>query len=71
VVLNGTYRSDLHSALAGLSQEVRDRPKQLGAIAAHLISDKLLGSSDKEVRMLTLTCLVDVLRVYAPEAPYS
>jgi sister-chromatid-cohesion protein PDS5 len=63
--------SELHSALAGLSQEVRDRPKQLGAIAAQLISDKLLGSGDKDVRILTLTCLVDVLRVYAPEAPYS
>ena len=62
---------DLHAKLENLSQDPEERPKGLGQIAAHLISPRLLGHGDKEVRLLSACCIVDVLRVYAPEAPYS
>ena len=31
---------------------------------------KVLGHSDKDVRLLSACCIVDILRVFAPEAPY-
>ena len=62
---------ELHAELSNLGQDPEDRPKGLGQTAAHLISQRLLGHGDKEVRLLSACCIVDVLRVYAPEAPYS
>jgi sister-chromatid-cohesion protein PDS5 len=62
---------ELHQGLSSLSQEAADRPKYLNSIAAQLISNKFLSSTDKELRLLAAVCVVDVLRVYAPEAPYS
>ena len=61
--------NELHDALGKIDQE--ERPKGLQSTAAQLISDKLLNNADKEIRLLTACCLVDILRIYAPEAPYS
>ena len=38
---------------------------------AQLIQHGLLHHSDKEVRLLVCCCLVDVLRIFAPAAPYD
>lgn len=62
---------EVHVALSSLSQDVGDRPKHINAIAANLISNKFLYSTDKDMRLLSCACVVDILRVYAPEAPYS
>ena len=61
----------LHEALTTLSQDPKERPKGLPVTAAHLVSDRIIGHSDKEVRLLAACCLVDILRVFAPEAPYN
>jgi len=36
-----------------------------------LISTKLLKHSDKEVRLVTCCCIVEILRVFAPDAPFN
>eukprot|EP01134_Creolimax_fragrantissima_P007742 CFRG7742T1 len=36
-----------------------------------LVSDALLRHKDKEVRVYVACCLADILRLYAPDAPYS
>ena len=65
------YLNDLHKALSQLSQEIIDRPKDLKDTALQLVSPKLLSHSDKDVRVLCTCCIVDILRVFAPEAPFN
>lgn len=66
-----TYLNQLHKSLNLLSQDVKDRPKGLKNIALQLIAPKILEHSDKDVRLLATCCVVDMLRIFAPEAPYS
>lgn len=61
--------SELQKKLAEISQD--ERPKGLHEIASELVSKRYLEHSDKDVKLLVMCCLVDVLRVYAPDAPFS
>jgi sister-chromatid-cohesion protein PDS5 len=63
-----SHLNDLHKKLATIGQE--DRPKGLNDVATHLIKRPLLSNSDRDVRLVSLCCLVDILRIYAPEAPF-
>jgi sister-chromatid-cohesion protein PDS5 len=40
-------------------------------LALHLATDYFLMHSSKDVQLLIACCIADVLRVYAPEAPYK
>ena len=60
---------ELQKFLMSVGQE--DRPKGLQATAAQLVSDRLMKHTDKEVRLLTACCLADLLRIFAPEAPFG
>lgn len=62
---------ELHEELSTLTQDPNERPKGLAVTAAHLVSDRIIGHTDKEVRLMAACCLVDILRVFAPEAPYN
>jgi len=61
----------LHKSLQSLSQDMSDRPSGLQSTAAQLVSEKMLKHQDKDVRLLAVCCIVDIFRVYAPEAPYG
>lgn len=63
--------NELHKVLKGLSQDPADRPEGLKRTAAQLISTKILGNPDKDLRLLASCCIVDVFRLFAPDAPYS
>lgn len=52
-------------------QDLQDRPKELSSLSLQLIAPKILNHSDKEVRLITCCCIVDILRIFAPEAPYG
>jgi sister chromatid cohesion protein PDS5 len=65
------YLNDLHKSLSLVGQEIADRPKNLKDTALQLVSPKLLSHNDKDVRVLTTCCIVDILRIFAPEAPYN
>ncbi len=39
--------------------------------AASLVRPSLLRSPDSQVKLLTACCLAEMLRIYAPDAPYS
>lgn len=43
----------------------------LAIIAAQLIQNHLLESSDKSITILVGCCLYDIFRIYAPDAPYE
>lgn len=40
-------------------------------LALHLATDYFLMHQSKDVQLLIACCIADVLRVYAPEAPYK
>jgi sister chromatid cohesion protein PDS5 len=66
-----TKLSELHEALSTLSQDTAQLPRQLKDISSILVQPKILNHSDRDVRLLTSCCIVDILRVYAPESPIT
>jgi sister chromatid cohesion protein PDS5 len=60
----------LSQELKGLDQEDVDR-ESLNRAAKELCSQGLLSHKDKGVKAYTACCLADMLRLYAPDAPYT
>ena len=40
-------------------------------LALHIVDETFLQHPSKDVQLLVACCIADVLRVYAPEAPYK
>jgi len=60
----------LHTQLAALDQETVE-VKSLSTARSELINNSLLLHKDRGVKAYTACCLADILRLYAPEAPYT
>ncbi|GEM10842.1 cohesin-associated protein Pds5 [Rhodotorula toruloides] len=60
----------IHEQLSNFDQDDVDT-NSLDKVARQLIDPKLLLHKDKGVKAYVGACLVDVLRLYAPEAPYT
>ncbi|GAA5962654.1 hypothetical protein JCM21900_006757 [Sporobolomyces salmonicolor] len=60
----------LHDELRDFDQDLID-PSSLDQAARQLIHPSLLLHKDKAVKAFVGCCLVDILRLYAPEAPYT
>ncbi len=60
----------LHQELAEMDQEHVDVPS-LNAIRKDLISTSILLHKDRGVKAYAACCLADLLRLYAPDAPYN
>ncbi|ODN02505.1 Sister chromatid cohesion protein PDS5 B-B [Orchesella cincta] len=60
----------LSSSFQAMSQEVVDREEYL-PLCLHLASDEFINHSSRDVQLLIACCIADILRVYAPEAPYK
>lgn len=60
----------LHTELAELDQELVD-VASLAAVRSQLINTSLLLHKDRGVKAYTACCLADILRLYAPDAPYT
>jgi sister-chromatid-cohesion protein PDS5 len=60
----------LSSELSDMEQEDTDKDS-LTDVAKQLAGQNLLGHKDKGVRAFTACCLVDVLRICAPDAPFT
>lgn len=69
--------SDLLRRLDTLAVELRDMEQEdtdkdsLTHVAKELAGQNLLGHKDKGVRAFTACCLVDILRICAPDAPFT
>lgn len=63
--------NELWETLKTISQEADERPEGLQITATQLVSDRILRSDDKDIRLLACCCLVDVLRIFAPQAPFD
>ncbi|KAJ1990140.1 Sister chromatid cohesion protein pds5 [Dimargaris cristalligena] len=60
----------LHAELAEMDQEKVD-VRSLDSVTRSLISSTLLEHKDNGVQIHTACCLADIMRLYAPEAPYD
>lgn len=60
----------LHVELEKLDQDHTDT-ESLSAVRKELIAPGLLVHKDKGVKALVACCLADMLRLYAPDAPYT
>jgi len=69
--------AELLRRLQALSKEMRDMEQEeneresFTKVAKELASPNLLGHKDKGVKAWTAACLVDILRLCAPDAPYT
>jgi len=68
---------ELHKRLDALSNELQDMDQEetdknsLTGVAKELAAHNLLSHKDKGVRAFTACCLVDVLKLCAPDAPFT
>jgi sister-chromatid-cohesion protein PDS5 len=60
----------LTKELAEMDQETVD-PSSLTKVAKEVASHQLLNHKDKGVRAYTASCVVDILRLCAPDAPFT
>jgi len=60
----------LTKELAEMDQETTD-PSSLTKVAKEVASHQLLNHKDKGVRAYTACCVVDILRLCAPDAPFT
>ncbi|KAG5641986.1 hypothetical protein DXG03_003815 [Asterophora parasitica] len=60
----------LHMELASLDQEHVDIGS-LGAVRKELVNTSILLHKDRGVKAYAACCLADILRLYAPDAPYT
>ncbi len=56
--------------MAPMDQDLVDRGELLD-LSAQLASPSLIKHKDRAVRILTACALANILRLFAPEAPYS
>ena len=69
--------SELLKRLTLLSKEMNEMEQEeveresFSRVAAELVSANLLAHKDQGIRAWTACCLVDILRLYAPDAPYT
>ena len=69
--------ADLLRRLQALHREMRDMEQDenerdsFTKVAKDLVSPNLLAHKDKGVKAWTACCLVDILRLCAPDAPYT
>lgn len=60
----------LFKEMRGMEQEENERDSFTN-VAKDLASPNLLGHKDKGVKAWTACCLVEILRLCAPDAPYT
>ncbi len=61
----------LHSNLTLVYQKGNQRPKGLVCIAKDLVDPKILDYPDENVLLVTSCCVVELLRIFAPETPFG
>ncbi|OAD78951.1 hypothetical protein PHYBLDRAFT_76970 [Phycomyces blakesleeanus NRRL 1555(-)] len=62
--------SDLQTELKALQQETVEK-NSLTSVAKDLVTNAILKHENKTVKAITACCLADILRLFAPDAPYS
>ncbi|KAG0303829.1 hypothetical protein BGZ98_006232 [Dissophora globulifera] len=61
---------ELHTELKAMDQEIVDT-SSLSSVTKQLIDSSVINHKDKGVRIYVACCIADLLRLYAPDAPYT
>jgi hypothetical protein len=62
----------LHDALCKVDQSQFEMlQEELAPVAERLVHSELLNSADKTIKLLVSCCIANILRLFAPDAPYS
>lgn len=62
----------LHESLSQLEQEqFSPFQEELAPVASRLVHPELLANTDRAVKLLVACCLANILRLYAPDAPFT
>lgn len=62
----------LHEELCNVQQDAFELFREdLKVVAARLVEAELLKNNDRTIKLLNACCLSNVLRLFAPDAPYS
>lgn len=62
----------LHDSLSKVEQDEFESIRgELDPVAIRLVSSELVNNADKTVKLLNSCCIANILRLYAPDAPYS
>ncbi|KAG0089620.1 hypothetical protein BGZ92_004499 [Podila epicladia] len=61
---------ELHSELKDMEQDTVDT-NSFSAVKKELVDTSIVNHKDKGVRIYAACCIADLLRLYAPDAPYS
>ncbi|KAF9896887.1 hypothetical protein BX616_006561, partial [Lobosporangium transversale] len=61
---------ELQAELKSMEQETVNT-KSLSSVTKQLADSPLINHKDKGVRIYTACCIADMLRLYAPDAPYT
>lgn len=54
-----------------MAQDEEGQLQQYVPLSLHLAEEAFLNHQSRDVQLLIACCIADVLRVYAPEAPYK
>ncbi|CAL8069332.1 unnamed protein product [Orchesella dallaii] len=60
----------LSSTFQSMSQDHSGREEYI-PLCLHLSNDEYLNHSNRDVKLLIACCIADILRIYAPDAPYK
>ncbi|KAF9170233.1 hypothetical protein BGX20_009238 [Mortierella sp. AD010] len=61
---------ELHEELKPMEQGMVDTAS-FSSVTKQLVDSTLVNHKDKGVRIYTACCIADLLRLYAPDAPYT
>lgn len=61
----------LAHTLQAMDQDEAANNQQYTMLALHLAEDQFLSHQSRDVQLLIACCIADVLRIYAPDAPYK
>ena len=63
---------ELHILLRDMPQlDAAERPANFSKTAAQLISPRIMGNADKDLKLLACCCVVDMFRISAPDLLFS
>lgn len=69
------FRCDVQQAATALSEFDQSPPKSvltsMQPFLNAIVKSELLKHQDREVKLLVATCICEITRITAPEAPYS
>ena len=63
--------NQVHEKLKQVPNQSSEHAEELKSICTELTRERILESTEKKIRLIASCCLLDILRIYAPDVPFS